>query len=129
LVSFSKVTSFISKKQTGWVDYLATALMLFFLIYETIADIQQWNFQSRKWALINQGKELAEPYKKGFLTTGLWAHSRHPNYFAEQAIWVSFYIFSIASGASRFNWSIRKKYQRSSHGGDRYPFTTANLHI
>lgn len=30
----------------------------------------------------------------------------HPNYLGEQAIWVSFYLFSIAAGAGILNWSI-----------------------
>lgn len=32
--------------------------------------------------------------------------SRHPNYFAEQFIWVSFYLFSIVAGAGILNWSV-----------------------
>lgn len=93
----------------GWLDLVAAGLMLFFIGYETVADVQQWRFQSKKWALIHSGKpleSLEEPYCKGFLTTGLWAHSRHPNYFAEQAIWLSFYVFSIAAGAPVFNWTL-----------------------
>lgn len=90
----------------GWMDLLAAGLMLFFIVFEMIADIQQWKFQSKKWAMIRSGQELCVPYKKGFLDHGLWAYSRHPNYFAEQAIWFSFYIFSIASGANIFNWTI-----------------------
>jgi hypothetical protein len=30
-----------------------------------------------------------------FITTGLFSYSRHPNFFAEQAIWVCFYLFTI----------------------------------
>jgi steroid 5-alpha reductase family enzyme len=90
----------------GILDYVAAALMLFFIIYEMIADIQHWNFQSKKWAQIQAGKVLSDEYKKGFLDKGLWAYSRHPNYFAEQAIWVSFYLFSVAAGGQWFNWSI-----------------------
>lgn len=51
-------------------------------------------------------EELPAPYNLGFNTQGLWGVSRHPNYFAEQAIWVSFYIFSIGAGAGLFNWSV-----------------------
>ena len=87
-------------------DYIAAALMFFFIVYETIADIQQWNFQSKKHAMIKAGKELTGDYKKGFLDKGLWAFSRHPNYFAEQSIWVCFYLFSVAAGSQWFNWSI-----------------------
>ena len=90
----------------GIFDYTAAGLMLFFIAYETLADIQQWNFQSNKWTKIKAGDELTGDFKKGFLDKGLWAYSRHPNYFAEQAIWVSFYLFSVAAGGQWFNWSI-----------------------
>lgn len=90
----------------GMFDYAVTAFMLFFIAYEMIADIQHWRFQSKKWALINAGSELTEPYKKGFLDSGLWALSRHPNYFAEQAIWVCFYFFSVAASGQWLNWSV-----------------------
>jgi len=87
-------------------DYVIAALMFFFIVYEMIADIQHWKYQSKKWSLINQGKELYDDYKKGFLDKGLWAYSRHPNYFAEQAIWICFYLFNISAGAAWFNWSL-----------------------
>ena len=80
--------------------------MLFFIVYETIADIQQWNFQQRKWAGIKAGETLTGDYKKGFLDKGLWAYSRHPNYFAEQAIWVCFYLFAVAASGQWINWSM-----------------------
>jgi steroid 5-alpha reductase family enzyme len=90
----------------GLFDFIAAFLMLFFIIYETAADIQQWNFQSKKWAMIKAGQEPTGDFKKGFLDKGLWAYSRHPNYFAEQSIWVCFYLFSVSAGGSWFNWSI-----------------------
>ena len=90
----------------GLLDYIAAGLMLFFITYETIADIQHWNYQSKKWAKIKVTEDLSGDYKKGFLDKGLWAYSRHPNYFAEQAIWVCFYLFSIATSGQWLNWSI-----------------------
>ena len=93
----------------GWLDGVAAALMLFFIVYETVADEQQWRFQTTKWKMINEGKkleELPEPYCKGFNTTGLWGLSRHPNYFAEQGIWCAFYIFTIAGGIGLINWTM-----------------------
>jgi steroid 5-alpha reductase family enzyme len=92
--------------QPGMFDWIVTGLMVFFIAYETVADIQQWNFQQHKKKLIKAGEELTGEYKKGFLDKGLWAYSRHPNYFAEQAIWVCFYLFSVASGGQWLNWSI-----------------------
>ena len=93
----------------GWMDAVAAVLMLGFIIYETIADEQQWAFQSAKWKMIREGKKLEElpaPYNKGFNTVGLWNVSRHPNYFAEQGTWCAFYLFSVAAGIGIFNWSI-----------------------
>jgi steroid 5-alpha reductase family enzyme len=90
----------------GIFDYMAACLMFFFIAYETLADIQQWNFQSKKWVKIKAGEELNDDFKKGFLNKGLWAYSRHPNYFAEQAIWVCYYLFSVAASGQWFNWSI-----------------------
>lgn len=109
LTTLPAVAAMSSLRAFGWVDVLATVLTAFFIAYETVADLQQWRFQSTKWGMINSGKKLAElpaPYNKGFNTTGLWRISRHPNYFAEQSIWASFYIFSIAAGAAVINWSI-----------------------
>lgn len=96
-------------KPFGWLDAVAVVLMLGFIIYETIADEQQWAFQSTKWKMIKEGRKLEElpsPYNKGFNTIGLWNLSRHPNYFAEQSVWCSFYVFSIAAGIGIINWSI-----------------------
>jgi steroid 5-alpha reductase family enzyme len=90
----------------GILDIAAAVFMVFFIGYETLADLQHWKFQSAKWASIRAGTELTGDYKKGFLDKGLWALSRHPNYFAEQAIWVSFYLFSVSASGSWFNWSI-----------------------
>jgi len=93
----------------GWVDVLAAVLTASFILLETVADEQQWKFQTTKWNIINSGKkleELPEPYNKGFNTKGLWAISRHPNYLGEQGTWCSFYIFSIGAGVGILNWSV-----------------------
>jgi steroid 5-alpha reductase family enzyme len=34
--------------------------------------------------------------KDGFLQSGLFFYSRHPNYFAEQAMWIVIYLFTIS---------------------------------
>lgn len=109
LTTLPAIAAMNSRAAFGWGDAAAACLMAFFIGYEAIADIQQWKFQSTKWGMIKSGKkleELPEPYSRGFNTTGLWSVSRHPNYFAEQSIWVCFYLFSIAAGAGIINWSI-----------------------
>ena len=42
--------------------------------------------------------QLKDDYSRGFLTHGLFKHSRHPNFFAEQCVWCSYYVFAVASG-------------------------------
>ncbi|PKK95526.1 MAG: hypothetical protein CVV60_00855 [Tenericutes bacterium HGW-Tenericutes-5] len=93
-------------------DGLIAALLLAFIIFETIADKQQMKFQTKKYELLKQGKKLEHlpsPYNKGFNTQGLWGRSRHPNYFSEQSIWVALYFFCISAGVTNyllFNWTL-----------------------
>ncbi|MCG9910780.1 MAG: DUF1295 domain-containing protein [Flavobacteriales bacterium] len=89
----------------GLFDYLLAALILGFVIIETIADQQQWNFQNEKHRLIKAGK-LTAPYSAGFVQSGLWSIVRHPNYASEQAIWIVFYLFSVSATGRWLNWSI-----------------------
>lgn len=90
---------------TIW-DGVVAAFMLGFLVWETVADNQHWKYQTEKWRRINAGEELTGDYKKGFLDKGLWSMSRHPNYFGEQGVWVSFYFFSVIASGQWLNWSI-----------------------
>ncbi|MEZ4453988.1 MAG: DUF1295 domain-containing protein [Nannocystaceae bacterium] len=85
----------------GIVDAIAAALMLAFLVGETIADEQQWRFHQEKRARAERGEEGPR-----FLTTGLFARSRHPNFLCEMAIWWSFYLFSVGAGAGWVNPAI-----------------------
>ncbi|MDF1571764.1 MAG: DUF1295 domain-containing protein [Bacteroidales bacterium] len=90
----------------GWFDWLITGLFLFFVITETIADQQQWKFHKEKSRLQEEGIELPDQYQKGFVDSGLWGVVRHPNYASEQAIWIVFYLFSVAATGQWLNWSI-----------------------
>lgn len=109
MLTFPALVSMGSTAPFGVMDGVAAVLMFGFILYETIADEQQWAFQTKKWSMIKSGKKLEElpaPYNKGFNTIGLWSVSRHPNYMAEQAIWVSLYLFSIGAGVGIINWSM-----------------------
>jgi steroid 5-alpha reductase family enzyme len=90
----------------GVLDVLAAALMLGFIVYETIADNQQWNFQMDKHTFIDSTGKSGHDFEGGFNQRGLWKLSRHPNYFAEQSIWVTFYLFSVAATGEWLNWTI-----------------------
>ncbi len=93
-------------------DGFIAALLLGFIILETIADRQQMTFQTKKYELLKQGQQLEDlptPYHKGFNTQGLWGYSRHPNYFAEQSIWVVLYFFCISAGVATYgilHWTL-----------------------
>lgn len=89
----------------GLADYILAALFVGFVIIETIADQQQWVFQTEKYRRINANEPLGE-YTHGFIRTGLWGMVRHPNYMGEQAIWLVFYCFSIITTGNVINWSI-----------------------
>jgi len=86
----------------GVWDIAFSLLFLAFLIGETIADQQQWNFHQRK----KRGEVT------GFLTDGLFRTSRHPNFFFEQAQWWVFYALGAVAASSLgfiggvLNWTI-----------------------
>jgi steroid 5-alpha reductase family enzyme len=61
-----------------------TGLML--ILLETLADQQQWTFHQKK---------AKQPNKFTFLSTGLFAYSRHPNFFAEMAFWCHLAVWSL----------------------------------
>ena len=101
-----------SRVPFGIIDILAAIFVFGFLVLETVSDRQQWNFHSVKNKMLAQGKKLEDlpaPYNKGFNTKGVWAYSRHPNYFSEQAFWLCLYFFAVGAGVCHygiFHWSI-----------------------
>lgn len=89
----------------GILDYILAAIFVVLVIMEYIADNQQYYYQEEKYRQKKIGK-VADFYKIGFTHTGLWAYMRHPNYSAEQAIWIVFYFFSVIATDIWLNWSI-----------------------
>ncbi len=89
----------------GVIDYLLAIVFALFVIMEYIADNQQYNYQEEKYRQIKAGK-VDDFHKVGFTHTGLWAYMRHPNYTAEQSVWIVFYFFSIIATGLWLNWSI-----------------------
>ncbi|MGB0915985.1 MAG: DUF1295 domain-containing protein [Flavobacteriales bacterium] len=90
----------------GLTDAVLALAFIGLVVYETVADQQQWVYQNEKHRLRKANLPMASKYKRGFIAEGLWKLSRHPNYFAEQSIWVVFYLFSVAATGSWFNWAI-----------------------
>ncbi|KAJ3332374.1 hypothetical protein HDU93_009114 [Gonapodya sp. JEL0774] len=98
----------------GWttVDTVATVGFLGAVALETVADNQQWEFYEVR-RKVREGKlkaneleaGVAADVQRGFLSRGLFAYSRHPNFFGEQAVWWSYYLFAVSASGNWLNWS------------------------
>ncbi len=86
----------------GWLDALAAAAFVVFLVGESIADQQMWNFQQDKKRRLGAGEEVAEP----FITTGLFRYCRHPNFLCEMGLWWVFYLFAVAAAGQWLHWTM-----------------------
>ena len=70
--------------QLTWLDVLGILVFITGFVFESIADKQLARFQS-------------DPSNKGkVMDQGLWAYSRHPNYFGETLIWWGFYAIALS---------------------------------
>ena len=97
-------TSTVEKKPEGFngFDVAGIVVSVLCLIVESVADQEQWDFHQRK-----ARKRLHASSKKlGFLTEGLWAHSRHPNFFAEQSFWCANCLFASAATGRLLGWWV-----------------------
>jgi len=95
-----------SKIAFGSLDVFLLFLFFFLLSIESIADQQQWNFQNEKARRVEKGIEATGDYRLGFLTSGLFQFSRHPNFFAEISLWWVMYAFGAAATGQWLNWTI-----------------------
>lgn len=78
-------------------DYALALLTILNLACEMAADQQQWTYQNYKRRKDAKGRDFppaeqkalkSDPdVRRGFLTKGLWAYSRHPNFCCEQINW------------------------------------------
>jgi steroid 5-alpha reductase family enzyme len=77
----------------GALDVLAFAVTLGAIVIETVADLQLHAFIARR--------------KPGdFIRTGLWAWSRHPNYFGELSFWWGLMLFGLAAAPDQWWWIV-----------------------
>mmetsp|Transcript_6495 Transcript_6495/g.8436 ORF Transcript_6495/g.8436 Transcript_6495/m.8436 type:complete len:315 (-) Transcript_6495:466-1410(-) len=94
-----------SFQELNALDGFAAFYFLTFVIIETIADNQQYKFQTEKYRRLAAGEPLTGEYADGFCQSGMFAIVRKPNYAAEQAIWVSFYFLGAAATKNPLNWT------------------------
>ncbi|KAJ2655181.1 hypothetical protein IWW48_005674 [Coemansia sp. RSA 1200] len=82
-------------------EIVLAASMVLLLELEAVADKQQYTFQVGKRSTTSQSPK----YKAGFVHTGLWRFSRHPNVFCEQAFWLCIAVFCAkAASVSLCSW-------------------------
>jgi steroid 5-alpha reductase family enzyme len=86
----------------GPADGVAAVAFLALLAGETVADEQQWRFQTSKHSRRARG----EPVEQEFLTTGLFRYSRHPNFFCEVSQWWVLYGFSVIASGELLNLAL-----------------------
>lgn len=68
----------------GIIDYLAFIITFGAVVIEWISDEQLKAYKN------------SSPPKGSFIKSGLWAYSRHPNYFGEVSFWVGLFVFALA---------------------------------
>lgn len=72
-----------NREALGIVGYVGIAVWIIGILIEIVADQQKSAFR-------------ANPANKGrFINTGLWAWSRHPNYFGEIVLWTGMAIIAV----------------------------------
>ena len=90
-------------------DAVFSRTLMALVVFEYFADQQQWKFHHAKQsyqatAKVPQGWTRAQ-MDRGFVTTGLWRWSRHPNFAAEQTIWVVLYAWACYQTSTYYNWT------------------------
>ena len=71
------------KVELGLVGFIGIAIWILGFAIEVISDSQKRKFRA------NPAKETP------FITNGLWAYSRHPNYFGEVVLWIGIAIVAL----------------------------------
>lgn len=77
----------------GWLDALAAAVTGGAIYLEATADQQLRAFR------------LSRPAPGAILSTGVWAHCRHPNYLGEILFWWGLFGFGLAAGGMSAWWT------------------------
>jgi len=87
IISLPLLAIHVNTAELNPLDYLAMIIWAIGFLFEAGGDYQLAQFKKNP---ANKGKVL---------NTGFWKYTRHPNYFGDAAIWVSYALFCIASGS------------------------------
>lgn len=73
-----------SASTLGWLDFLGVAVWIFGFYFEAVGDAQLARF-------------IKDPGNKGkLMQSGLWAYTRHPNYFGEVTQWWGIWLIALS---------------------------------
>lgn len=75
-------------RELGLLDYAGVGLAAFGLLFEALADFHLARFRANP---ANRGKVLDR---------GLWAWSRHPNYFGEAVMWWGYFLIGFSAAGA-----------------------------
>ena len=116
-----------SENQLDIGDMAFSGAMIGFVALSFVSDQQQWSkctrrsiisniddrllldFQNAKHDYLKSAKNRSQYHQedldRGFNVVGLWSLSRHPNFAAEQSVWVTLYAWSCYVTKTYYNWT------------------------
>ena len=80
--ALAAITS-VTRQNLGLFAMIGSLLWIFGFVFEVVADSQKNRFR------------LDMKNKDKFIQTGLWARSRHPNYFGEIVLWIGVAVIAL----------------------------------
>jgi len=87
------VTMAAGREPFGYLDLVASVVTAGAIWIEARSDKQLKHFRD------------SGPLPESFLRSGLWARSRHPNYFGEMGFWWGLWLFALAANPSWW-WTV-----------------------
>lgn len=91
IVSAPLLAGVTSPSPFGALDIAGITLAAFGIVFEAVGDAQMSAFKANA---ANRGKVMDQ---------GLWAYTRHPNYFGECCVWWGLWLMALSAGGG---WSI-----------------------
>ena len=86
VISLPLLAALTGDRPLGTLDVAGVLLWIVGFVFETVGDLQLARFKSDP---ANRGKVL---------DSGLWALTRHPNYFGDFCVWWGFYLVALSAG-------------------------------
>lgn len=97
----------------NWRDVVALEVLIFSLVGQLRSDDMQLRYQGCKRRHAQGTAGYDDTYRefshaqleRGFVTTEFWRVSRHPAFFLEQVVWITFWLWSAVTTGVYFNYT------------------------